>query len=49
LAPDIEAAFKKAEALERYRTLAFSHQREHALAIEDAKQPATRRRLKRWA
>ena len=44
LAPDVEAAFKKAGVLERYRTLAFSHQREHALAIEEAKQAETRRR-----
>ena len=44
LASDIEAAFKKAGVLERYRALSFSHQREHALAIEDAKQPETRRR-----
>jgi hypothetical protein len=44
LAPDVETAFKQARVLERYRVLSFSHQREHALAIEGAKQPETRRR-----
>ena len=44
LAADVEAALKKAGVLERYRALSFSHQREHALAIEDVKQPETRLR-----
>jgi len=42
LAPDIEAAYKKAAVLEIYRGMSFSHQREFALWIEEAKQPETR-------
>jgi hypothetical protein len=42
LAPDVEAAFKKAGVLARYRALAFTHQREWARHIEEAKRPDTR-------
>lgn len=44
LAPDVEAAFKKAGVLELFRSWSFSHQREFHLAIEEAKQPETRLR-----
>lgn len=44
LAPDVEAACKKAGVLETYRSMSFSHQREFALLIEDAKLPETRSR-----
>jgi hypothetical protein len=44
LAPDMEAAYKKASVLETYRALSFTHQREYALWIEEAKQPETRAR-----
>ena len=44
LAPDIEAAFKKAGVLERYRAHSYSHQREYVLHIEDTKNPETRLR-----
>jgi bifunctional DNA-binding transcriptional regulator/antitoxin component of YhaV-PrlF toxin-antitoxin module len=44
LAADVEAAYKKAGVLEAYRSLSFSHQREHALWIEAAKQAETRAR-----
>jgi hypothetical protein len=48
LAGDIEDAFKRAGVLERYRAQSFSHQRERAVWIEDAKQAETReRRIKR--
>jgi len=42
LAQDIEAAYKKAGVLEAYRSLSFTHQREHALSIETATQAETR-------
>jgi hypothetical protein len=41
---DVEAVYKKAGVLERYRELSYSHQREYALWIEEAKQAETRRR-----
>jgi len=44
LAPDIESAYKKAGVLEKYRSMSYSHQREYAHWIEEAKQPETRRR-----
>jgi hypothetical protein len=44
LAPDVEAAFKKAGVLARYRAMSFSHQREWARHIEEAKQSDTRGR-----
>jgi hypothetical protein len=44
LAADVEAAYKKAGVLERYRAMAFSHQREHALWIGEAKRAETRER-----
>jgi hypothetical protein len=44
LAPNIEAAYKKAGVLESYRAMSFSHQREYSLWIEEAKQPETRAR-----
>lgn len=43
--PDLLEALKSApSALERWKELSFSHQREHVEAIEGAKQPATRQR-----
>jgi bifunctional DNA-binding transcriptional regulator/antitoxin component of YhaV-PrlF toxin-antitoxin module len=44
LARDVEAAYRKAKVLDRYRSLSFTRQREHNLWIEDAKQPETRLR-----
>ena len=44
LAADVEAAFKRAGVLAAYRALAFSHQREYALWIEEAKKAETRAR-----
>jgi bifunctional DNA-binding transcriptional regulator/antitoxin component of YhaV-PrlF toxin-antitoxin module len=44
LAKDVEAAYKKAGVLDRYRSLSFTHQREFNLWIEDAKQAETRKR-----
>lgn len=44
LAADVEAALKKAGVLAAYRALAFSHQREYALWIEEAKKAETRAR-----
>lgn len=44
LAADVEAAYKKAGVLAAYRALAFSHQREYALWIEEAKKAETRAR-----
>jgi bifunctional DNA-binding transcriptional regulator/antitoxin component of YhaV-PrlF toxin-antitoxin module len=44
LAKDVEAAYKKAKVLEKYRSLSFTHQREYNLWIEDAKQAETRQR-----
>ena len=44
LPADVEAAFKAAGVLELYRARSFSHQREQALWIEDAKQAETRQR-----
>jgi hypothetical protein len=44
LRPDVEAAFKKAGVLAAFRALAYTHQREHALAIEEAKRAETRKR-----
>jgi hypothetical protein len=44
LAPDVEAAYRKAGVLETYRAMSFSHQREFAVWIEEAKQPETRSR-----
>jgi hypothetical protein len=44
LAPDVEAAYKKAAVIERYRAMSFSHQREYARWIEEAKQAETRAR-----
>ena len=41
---DVEAAYKRAGVLEKYRALSYSHQREYALWIEDAKQAETRLR-----
>ncbi len=44
LAPDIAAAFKKARVLEKYRAMAFTHQREYAKWIDEARQAETRTR-----
>lgn len=44
LAADVEAAYKKAGVLERYRAMSYSHQRERNLWIEEAKQAETRTR-----
>jgi hypothetical protein len=44
LAPEVEAAFKKADVLKTYRAMSFSHQREYARWIEEAKQSETRSR-----
>jgi bifunctional DNA-binding transcriptional regulator/antitoxin component of YhaV-PrlF toxin-antitoxin module len=44
LAPYVEAAYKKAGVLKNYRSMSYSHQREYALWIEEAKQPETRLR-----
>lgn len=44
LPADVEAAFKKAGVLERYRSLAFTHQREYANWIAEAKKAETRAR-----
>ncbi len=44
LAPDVAAAFQAAGVLERYRALSFSHQREWARYIDEAKRSGTRAR-----
>ena len=44
LSPDVEAAYKKAGVLERYRAMSYTHQREYNLWIEEAKQEETRKR-----
>jgi hypothetical protein len=44
LAPDVEAAFKAAGVLDAYRGMSFTHQREYAAWIEEAKQAETRAR-----
>lgn len=45
---DLVSALKRASAWERWKTLSYSHQREHVEAIEEAKKPETRlRRIKR--
>lgn len=47
--PELLAAFeKKAEAKARWASLSYSHQKEHAQAIREAKKPETRaRRVKK--
>jgi uncharacterized protein YdeI (YjbR/CyaY-like superfamily) len=44
LSADVEAAFKKARVLDRYRAMSFSHQREWARYFDGAKQAETRTR-----
>lgn len=44
LAKDVEAAFKKAGVMDRYRSLSFTRQREQHRSIEEAKQAETRKR-----
>jgi len=44
LAPDVEAAYRTAGVLPAYRALSFTHQREYANWIGEAKQAATRTR-----
>jgi hypothetical protein len=45
---DLVKALKAAGALEAWRALSFTHQREHVEAIEEAKKPETRtRRIER--
>ena len=45
---DLVKALKAASALEAWRALSFTHQREHVEAIEEAKKPETRtRRIER--
>jgi len=44
LAPDVESAFRKGGILERYRAMSFTHQREYATWIGEAKQAETRTR-----
>lgn len=41
---DLLAALKRAGALSRWNAMSFTHQREHAEAIEAAKKPDTRQR-----
>lgn len=41
---DLVAALKRAGALAKWKSLSFTHQREHAEAIESAKKPETRQR-----
>lgn len=41
---EVEAAYKKAGVLERFRSMSYSHQREYGLWIAEAKQAATRQR-----
>ena len=43
LARDVEAAYKRGGVLTKYRSMAYSHQREYALWIEEAKRAETRR------
>lgn len=48
LPADVEAAYKKAGILELYRAMSFSHQREYANWIAEAKKAETRsRRIER--
>ncbi len=44
LSADVEAAYKKAGVLDRFRSMSYSHQREYANWIEEAKQAETRAR-----
>ncbi len=44
LAPDVEAAYKKAKVLDKYRSLSYSQQREYNLWIDDTKNAETRAR-----
>lgn len=45
---DLVRALKAASVWDRWQELSFSHQREHAEAVEDAKKPETRaRRIER--
>ncbi len=44
LSADVEAAYKKAGVLDRYRALSYSQQRERNIWIEEAKQAETRAR-----
>ena len=44
LSADIEAAYKKAGVLDRFRSMSYSHQREYANWIGEAKQAETRTR-----
>jgi hypothetical protein len=44
LAGDVEAAYKRAGVLAKYRAMSYSHQREYMLWIEEAKQAETRKR-----
>ena len=45
---DLVKALKAASVWDRWRELSFTHQREHAEAVEDAKKPETRaRRIER--
>jgi bifunctional DNA-binding transcriptional regulator/antitoxin component of YhaV-PrlF toxin-antitoxin module len=44
LGADIESAYRKAGVLEKFKSMSYSHQREYALWIGEAKQPETRRR-----
>jgi hypothetical protein len=45
---DLVKALKAASVWDRWQDLSFSHQREHAEAVEDAKKPETRaRRIER--
>lgn len=41
---DLVTALKKAGALAKWKSLSFTHQREHAEAIQEAKKPETRQR-----
>ena len=42
LAPDVEAALAAGGVLDAFRAMSYSHQREYAAWVEDAKRPATR-------
>lgn len=44
LIPEVETALRDAGALEAFRAMSFSHQRQYALWIGDAKRPETRAR-----
>ncbi|TAM70137.1 MAG: DUF1905 domain-containing protein [Microbacteriaceae bacterium] len=44
LTPEVELALRDVGAIEAFRAMSFSHQRQYALWIEEAKRPETRAR-----